>query len=451
VDAELTLEQLSERTGEPVEHLRRWRELGLIGVAGAKGFEAEDVARVGLTQLGLRRAVPLEAIARAFEEGLLSWHCAELTTRGRKYTLADVSEVLGIDQGLLRRFLQAANLGDWPEPLASEEDLETLRSLKVALDAGFPEDPLIQLVRVLAEGLGKVAEAETRMFRFYVMRRLQEQGLVGQDLLRAIEAINEQTVPLMEPTILFFHRKAREAAARDDAAVVMAEAAGLHKDRGVPGEMTAAIVFIDLSSFTPLTEAMGDLKAAAVLERFSTLVRDCAGRWDGRVVKQIGDAFMLVFPDARAAVACALELEERTAEEPQFPAARSGVHWGPVLYREADYVGTNVNIASRVAAEAERHQVLVTSAVRMEAKGLDGVEFARLGKRRLKGLSGELVLFEARAAGAAAKEQHVDPVCGMEMAADEVAARLTLEGVERCFCSDECLRLYVAAPEKYGG
>jgi class 3 adenylate cyclase/YHS domain-containing protein len=196
---------------------------------------------------------------------------------------------------------------------------------------------------------------------------------------------------------------------------------------------------------------MGDLKAAEVLERFSSLVRESAGRWDGRVVKQIGDAFMLVFPDGRSAVACALEIEGRTAREPQFPAARSGVHWGRVLYREGDYVGTVVNVAARVAAEAERHQVLVTSAVRGEAKGLEGVEFKRAGKRRLKGLASELVLFEARAAGTTAREQHIDPVCGMEMSAEEVAARLTLEGVEHCFCSDECLRRYVAAPEKYGG
>ena len=43
----------------------------------------------------------------------------------------------------------------------------------------------------------------------------------------------------------------------------------------------------------------------------------------------------------------------------------------------------------------------------------------------------------------------VDPVCGMEMGAGEAAARLTLDGREQSFCSDECLRLYVASPERY--
>jgi class 3 adenylate cyclase len=243
---------------------------------------------------------------------------------------------------------------------------------------------------------------------------------------------------------------------REDAVIHLAEEAGLAEKEEVPGQLQRAITFVDLASFTPLAEAMGDVKAAEVLDRFSTLVREAARRWDGRVVKQIGDAFLLVYPEPRSAVACALEIEARTEGEPQFPAARSGVHWGSVLYREGDYVGSNVNIAARVAAEAGRHQVLVTSAVRKEAKGLAEVEFVRLGKRRLKGLADDLELFEARPSGADARERVVDPVCGMELGAGEAAATLTLEGPstgsgERAFCSDECLRRFVAAPEKYSG
>src|SRR4030067_853519 len=70
----------------------------------------------------------------------------------------------------------------------------------------------------------------------------------------------------------------------------MAEAAGLLQEKGPPGQMSAAIVFVDLSSFTPLTEAMGDVKAAEVLERFSSLVREAAGRRGGRGGGEVGGA-----------------------------------------------------------------------------------------------------------------------------------------------------------------
>jgi YHS domain-containing protein len=39
----------------------------------------------------------------------------------------------------------------------------------------------------------------------------------------------------------------------------------------------------------------------------------------------------------------------------------------------------------------------------------------------------------------------------MELRPAEVAARLSLEGQERAFCSDECLRQFVASPERYSG
>jgi class 3 adenylate cyclase len=64
---------------------------------------------------------------------------------------------------------------------------------------------------------------------------------------------------------------------------------------------------------------------------------------------------MLTFTEAASAVRCALELDRRATAEPRFPAVRSGIHYGTVLYRDGDYVGATVNPASRVADEAGRH------------------------------------------------------------------------------------------------
>jgi Cu+-exporting ATPase len=72
----------------------------------------------------------------------------------------------------------------------------------------------------------------------------------------------------------------------------------------------------------------------------------------------------------------------------------------------------------------------------------------RLGKRRLKGLSEALELFQVRSS-ASVEEKVSDPVCGMELGHAEVAARLALEGEERHFCSEACLRKFVASPEAY--
>jgi YHS domain-containing protein len=43
----------------------------------------------------------------------------------------------------------------------------------------------------------------------------------------------------------------------------------------------------------------------------------------------------------------------------------------------------------------------------------------------------------------------IDPVCGMELDPAEVAARLSLDGQEQVFCSQQCLQRFVATPERY--
>jgi YHS domain-containing protein len=51
--------------------------------------------------------------------------------------------------------------------------------------------------------------------------------------------------------------------------------------------------------------------------------------------------------------------------------------------------------------------------------------------------------------GVAGTDKLIDPVCGMEMSPSEVSARLTLEGEDRAFCSEDCLRKFVASPDRY--
>jgi class 3 adenylate cyclase/YHS domain-containing protein len=450
---ELRLPELARQVGERPERLREWWSLGLIGRQSVEEFSQEDVERARLVQLLLRRGIDLAAIARANEdEAFVARYVALRFPEGvgPTYALDEAAERLDLDLAVLRRFWEVLGLREQGE-LLYEEDLRALTGIKAALEAGLPEDALVQLVRVHVDALDRVAEAQCRLFHFYVYDRMKAQGTSGRELVEAVTASSDRVMPLVEPTVLYFHRKGWGKAIREDAVMHVREHAGLREAAEIPGQLQVVIVFVDLAGFTSLAEAMGDEMAAQVLERFAHTVRGAVDRWEGHVVKQIGDAFMLIFPESRSAVACALEIEQRIAREPQFPAARSGVHCGPVLYRNGDYFGTSVNVAARLAAAAERHQLLVTAAVRKEAGGLPDVEFVPLGKRRLRGLAEELELFVVvpRAEGQTALRP-VDPVCGMELGAGEVAARLSLEGQERVFCSQECLLRFVAAPERYG-
>ena len=450
MDEPLTIEELSARTGEPADELRRWASLGLIGAGDDRTFRLEDLDRARLVQLLLRRGIALDVIVETERRSpFLALDAGRTFPRheGPTFSLAEAAEQAGLEVEVAQRFWQSGDLGDESE--LDQDDIAMLRTLRSALDAGFPVEALFQLFRVYADSLERLAEANTRAFHFYIHEPLRAAAESVDEIRMPTQALSDQLWPLVEPALLYFYRKGQDKAQRDDLVMHVAQEAGLTAFPEAPGQMTRALVFTDLASFTPLTDAMGDQEAATVVERFSDLVRQAANRWDGRVVKQMGDAFMLAFSDAKAAVCCALAIESGAAAEAQFPAARSGVHWGDVLYREGDYVGTNVNIASRVAGEAERHQVLVTAAARKQAGSIPGIEFARLGKRRLRGLAEDVDLFEARSGAPGRGQKSIDPVCGMELGPEEPAARLTLDGQERAFCSDECLRRFVAAPERY--
>jgi adenylate cyclase len=450
VSDDVSIEDLALRTGEAVATLVEWDERELIGdVVGQSA--AASLERIWLVRSLLARGVAIEDVEAAVRVhgGLVERFVGQLIARGGPVcSLEDAASAMGVDSGVVLRLWESAGLGDvvgaW-----SADDLNAVRSLRLALDAGFPEEALVQVLRVYGEALRRVAEAETRLFHVYVHQRLRREGLSGDELMDATDSASAPLQELVEPTVLYFHRKAWDRAVREDLVTHLAEEAGLLPTIDAEGRLPVAVAFVDLSGFTSLTAAMGDVTAAQVVERFAAMVRDIVVRSTGQVVKQIGDGFMLVFPDVGSAVRGIVALERRVSDEPQFPSARSGVHWGPVLYRDGDYVGATVNIAARVAAEAAPHEVLVTPPVVDQARRVTDIELVPVGRRRLRGMPEEVELFAAQSPADLGVDKQVDPVCRMELAPAEVDARLTLGGHEHVFCSSACLQLFVAAPDRY--
>lgn len=447
----LSLDDLVRFTGETPKTLLKWKSVGLLG-RDCEEFSHDDIGRARLIHHLLHHGMKLEAMAAAAQDqnSVFCRYLRELSQRWPRslYTVEQAAERYNMDVELIRRLMDAGGIREPGETLTTD-DMGFVRACKIALDAGYPEGALMQVLRVYADAMERVAESESRMTHFYFHQRLKNEGLSGEELLQQLDQAMGRLNPLVEPAILYFHRKGVARATWEDMLMHLEEDSGLLSAPEAIGQIQRAIMFVDLANFTPLAEAMGDVAAADVLERFGTIVRVANARCHGRIVKQIGDAFMVVFPESISAVSCALEIEDRAGREAQFPPVRAGLHWGTVLYREGDYVGSNVNLASRLAADAGRHQVLITHEMWKRARDLPGTEFVRLGKRKLKGLASEVVVFEARLAGKTAGDRETDPVCGMELGSGEVAARLVWDGTDRAFCSDDCLKKFVRDPAKY--
>jgi adenylate cyclase len=114
-----------------------------------------------------------------------------------------------------------------------------------------------------------------------------------------------------------------------------------------------------------------------------------------RFVKSIGDAVMLVCAEPLPLVSAALDLLAATAAN-DLPPLRIGVATGCAVTRAGDWFGSAVNVASRVTAAAEPGSMLVAESTRDLIDSASGFELSPVGARRLKGVSGEVKLFEVR-------------------------------------------------------
>jgi adenylate cyclase len=157
-----------------------------------------------------------------------------------------------------------------------------------------------------------------------------------------------------------------------------------------------AMVFLDVTGYTRLTEERGDQAAADLAARPASLVRRSAQEHGGQPVKWLGDGVMFYFPDPAQGVMAALEMLEAVTTG-ALPPAHVGIHAGPVVFQEGDYFGRTVNVAARIADYARPGEVLVSQEVADEV-GRTPVAFAEIGPVELKGVSGTLRLYQANRA-----------------------------------------------------
>jgi class 3 adenylate cyclase len=127
-----------------------------------------------------------------------------------------------------------------------------------------------------------------------------------------------------------------------------------------------AVMFADISDSTSLYQKLGDAAARNIVNACLKVINGVLARYEGRLVKTIGDEVMCVFPDADLAVLAASDMQAQvSATKPgNYPVSiHVGLHYGPVLVEEDDVFGDTVNIAAYLRAAATAEQILTTDAV----------------------------------------------------------------------------------------
>jgi class 3 adenylate cyclase len=162
--------------------------------------------------------------------------------------------------------------------------------------------------------------------------------------------------------------------------------------------LTRGFLFADLRGYTDYAELHGNRSAADLLERYRTVVRAAVAASRGAEIRTEGDSFYVVFPSASGAVRCGLAIieaaHEASRDHPDAPIQVGvGVHAGETVETANGLVGSAVNIAARICAQAKAGEVVVSETVRSLTRTSLDVRFQALGARRLKGVEESIPLF----------------------------------------------------------
>jgi adenylate cyclase len=351
-------------------------------------------ARLELLRRLSAEGVSLEELRDAVATGHLTVLPVEraIAGDGPRYSAREIAERSGLDLELALAFRAALGIpygDDLDDPVGTAADLDTAVRAKTILDAGFPAEEMLRNARVVGMATARVAEAN----RDLVVRNLTSPGDNERDLADRLVGMAEFLLPLGTEFLDYaFQANLLELIKRD-----VIGAADLASGE-IGGVVERTVCFADLVEFTSLGEEIAPEELGAVVGHFEELATGVVAP-PVRLVKTIGDAVMLVSPEAEPLVGQALDLVAAAAAEgDQFPVLRAGIATGPTLPQSGDYYGRSVNLASRVTGIARPGSVLVDTATR-EAAGDAGLTYSFAGERRLKGIDARTKLFRVRREG----------------------------------------------------
>ena len=147
----------------------------------------------------------------------------------------------------------------------------------------------------------------------------------------------------------------------------------------------AAILAADIVGYSALIGADQEGTLAALRTLRAEVIGPAVAGRRGKVVKSMGDGWLVEFASAVDAVTCAMQVQDRLAGH-EVIRLRIGVHTGDVVHEEEDVFGDAVNVAARLEALADPGAVVISDAVHGALDGTLRPSFDDQGEQALKNI-----------------------------------------------------------------
>src|SRR6476646_10148339 len=293
-DQRISLSEAARRSGVPASTLKRWAAEKVVPVRRgrwtvAAAAQARVVARMR------ERGYSLEDLKSAGREGRLAFGFTEELFSGSEeaITIEQAAAETGLEPELVERILVILGTPKGQREL-NKEDLAALRHCARVLAAGFPLVAFLQLVRVYAQSMRRIADAEVRLFHLYVHEPLIRDAVPELEMAEEIGELAGDILPMAAPLTEYLHQRYLRYFLEQDVVGHMESELGASGSQ--VHHLPVTLCFIDLTGFTRYTEEEGDLEALDVVENFVHTVESTLPP-EATVVKTIGDEVMVVSPD----------------------------------------------------------------------------------------------------------------------------------------------------------
>src|SRR6266478_2062313 len=167
-----------------------------------------------------------------------------------------------------------------------------------------------------------------------------------------------------------------------------------------------AILLADVVGYSRLMSVDEAGTHVAVTNYTKHLIEPKIAEHGGRLIRTMGDGFLVEFDSAADAVSCGLEIQKGLRTDDARAGGdrriwlRIGINTGDVIADDHDIYGNSVNIAARLEGLAEPGEVYVTRAVRDQLEGHPGLAFEDRGERKVKNLKSPIRIYRVRHAQA---------------------------------------------------
>ncbi len=175
----------------------------------------------------------------------------------------------------------------------------------------------------------------------------------------------------------------------------------------------AAIVVTDAVGFSRHMSRDED-RALSIINRDLQLISELCEFFEGQILKTVGDGVLMYFVSAVQAAACAVEMQKTFASFAKNGKAdehfthRVGVHLGDIFFNEQDMMGTGVNVAARLEAEAKPGAICMSQVVYDVVKSRLELDASYIGQLDLKNIEEAVAAYHVWPLGMRPKESTED-------------------------------------------